>query len=186
MNETIKTIMNRRSIRSFLPEQIKEGELKDILEAGLYAPSAINEQPWHFTVIQNKELIERLNVDVKKSCLDCRVKYLEGIVRREGYHIFHHSPTIVIVSGYEKAGFHETDCAAATENMLLAAESLGIGSCWIGLARFLFGSEKSVDYLKELGIPEGFKPLYAVALGYKREKTAAAPPRRENTVRFIK
>jgi len=167
MNETIKTILNRRSIRTFLPEQIKESELKEIIGAGLYAPSAMNLQPWHFTVVQNSELIERLNEDIKKSLQGSGNKYLEAIVKRDGYHIFHHAP-------------------AATENMLLAAESLGIGTCWIGLAAFLFGSEDSQKYMKEMKIPEGFKPLYAIALGYKKDNVAKPPQRREGTVSYIK
>ncbi len=186
MNETIKTILNRRSIRTFLPDQIKESELKEIIGSGLYAPSAMNLQPWHFTVVQNSELIERLNEDIKLSLQGSGNKYLEAMVKREGYHIFHHAPTVIIVSGTDKSNFYQTDCAAATENMLLAAESLGIGACWIGLAAFLFGSQDSQKYIKEMKIPAGFKPLYAIALGYKKDNVAKPPQRREGTVDYIK
>jgi nitroreductase len=185
MNETIKTIKNRRSVRSFKSEPIKEEELKTILEAGLYAPSAGNKQSWHFTVIRNKDIIDELNASTKEAVKKTSEERYVQLANNEKFHIFYNAPAVIIVSGEEKASMPQVDCAAATENILLAAESLGIGSCWIGFTAFLFSGDNGNKYNKELKIPAGYKPYYSIALGYKSNGNALAPERRTNTVSYI-
>ncbi len=182
-NETLSTIKNRRSIRNFKNEQIKDDELQAVLDAGIYAPSA-NDQAWHFTVIQNKELLSWLNYEAKESAK--KYKPLKELANNEGFNIFYSAPTVILVSGEEKAIAIESDCAAATENMLLAAESIGLGSCWIGFVLVAFNSPKAKEYLKELGIPDGYKPYASVALGYKNVEAVSAPPRKLNLINYIK
>jgi nitroreductase len=186
MNETIKTILNRRSVRSYSSEQIKDEELDLIIKAGLYAPSAHNQQPWHFTVVQDKKLIDNLNKATKEEMSKIEDNFLKATASNENYHIFYNSPTIIVISGEKSAMLPNTDCAAATQNMLLAAESLNIGTCWIGFVSFLFRSNKVQEYIKLLEIPEGFEPYYAVAVGYKTKENTQAPLRRENTVNYVK
>ncbi len=186
MNETLACIMNRRSTRAFLPEQVKETELQAILQAGLHAPSAHNEQPWHFTVIQDQLLLAELNAGAKEVGKNANDALLRKMCSNEQLHIFYHAPTVIVVSGEEKAIMPKTDCAAAVENMLIAAESLGIGTCWIGLAMLAFQGEKAADYCRQLQIPDGYAPYYAVSLGYKKIAAVSAPPRREDTVNFLR
>jgi nitroreductase len=186
MNETLNNIFNRRSNRTFLTEQITEEELNTIIDAGLYAPSAHNQQPWHFTVVQDQELLSQLNTDTKAVAKYFDDKVFHQIAANDEFHIFYHAPTVIIVSGEEKALMPRFDCAAATENMLIAAESIDIGSCWVGLVDFLFQTDKENKYTQELGIPEGYKPYYAVVLGNKKIKNGKAPARRKNTVNYIR
>jgi len=186
MNETLKNIRNRRSTRGFQSEQIKDGELQAILDAGIYAPSATNLQPWHFTVIQNKDILDRLSDGFKELAKNSNIEYLKKVGNNDNFHVFYNSPTVVIVSGDENIKSAPVDCAAAVENMLVAAESLEIGSCWIGFIAFLLNSEEGTEFTKELGIPQGFKQIHAVALGYKKNKSTNAPARKENTVNYIK
>lgn len=186
MNETLNNIFNRRSNRVFLTEQITEEELNTIIEAGLYAPSAHNQQPWHFTVVQDQELLSQLNTDTKEVAKYFDDKVFHQIAANDKFHIFYQAPTVIIVSGEEKALMPRFDCAAATENMLIAAESIDIGSCWVGLVDFLFQHDKETKYTQKLAIPEGYKPYYAVALGYKKARNGKAPARRENTVKYIR
>ncbi|MBU5593139.1 nitroreductase family protein [Clostridium sp. MSJ-4] len=186
MNEVLKTIRNRRSTRNFLPEQIKESELNAILEAGIYAPSATNKQPWHFTVVQNKDLIDRLNYSFKEFGKKSDNEYLRKFANNENFHVFYNSPTVILVSGEIDNRYSPIDCAAAVENMLIAGESLGIGSCWIGFIEYLLNSEEGKDFLYELKIPEGFRQIHAVALGYKKNNSTNGPIRRENTITYIK
>lgn len=187
MNETVTTIINRRSIRSFKPEQIRDSELNEIIETARYAPSAMNQQPWHFTVIQSKTLIDTLNRDAKEAGKNSGIELFVKRANDPAEHVFYNAPTLILVSGERKARSPVTDCAAAAENILLAAESLGIGSCWIlGFTEQLFKGAKGKEYVTMLKIPDGFDPYYMIALGYKADQANTPPPRREGTVQYIK
>ena len=188
MNETMKSILNRRSTRVFAEGNLKEEDIKTIVETGIYSPSAMNQQPWHFAVIQNTELLDELSFEAKEAAKNSDNDYINKLAHNENFHIFYNAPVGIVVSVEEGAFEGEIDCAAATENMLIAAESLNIGSCWIGLIGFLFSidKEKAKKYAQKLGIPEGYRPLHAVALGQKKNNNAKAPKRRENTVSYVK
>ena len=179
MNEVLKTIKNRRSIRSYKQEQIKQEELDLILEAGIYAPSAHNDQPWHFTVIQNEEIILSISDKSKELMAKSDIDWMRRIGENSRTHIVHNAPTLIIVSGNKSAISPKVDCSAAIQNMLLAAESLNIGSVWLGLVNFFFTLEEEV---KALGIPEGYEPYYGVALGYKASEKDILPPKRKSDV----
>ena len=138
MNEVIQNIMNRRSVRVYSEEQIRQADLDLILDAGLASPSGCNMQPWHFTVVQNQEILDELNVETKMKLKASEDEYFQKFAASDKYSIFYNAPTIIIISGEKSALVPTTDCAAATENMILAAESLNIGTCWIGLVTFLF------------------------------------------------
>jgi nitroreductase len=184
-NDTLNTIKSRRSIRSFKDEQIKDDEVEAVLEAGMYAPSAGNQQAWHFTVIQNKELLAWLNREAKERAKQLDDEHIKKMANNESLNIFYGAPTVILVSGEEKAMVIEADCAAATQNMLLAAESVGLGSCWVNLVLFAFNSPKAKEYLKELGVPDGYKPFSSVALGYKKIEAINAPARKSNLINYI-
>jgi len=182
MNKVMETIKSRRSIRKYLPEQLKEAELQAILEAGAYAPSAHNDQSWHFTVVRNKELLDRMNDKAKELMAAQDADWVRSMGRNKLFHLFYHAPAVIVVSMRKDAMSPMVDCSAAIENMLLAAESLDIGSCWIGLARYYFSIKEELPRLK---IPEGYEPCYAVALGYKDQRPAHALPRKEGAVNYI-
>lgn len=186
MNEVIQNILNRRSVRVYSQDQIKQEDLDLILQSGLYSPSACNTQPWHFSVIQNKELLDELNIETKKKLLTCDNEYFQKFAQNGQFNIFYNAPTVIVISGEKSSLVPQTDCAAATENMLLAAESLNIGTCWVGLITYLFKSKEGKKYLEKLNIPEGYEPYYAINLGYKKIADPKPQPRRENTVNYIK
>lgn len=183
MNEVLKVIRSRRSVRLYKQEQIKEAELQAILEAGIWAPSGHNGQPWHFTVIQNKELIDHMS----QVCLEEMAAYpIEWIAKmgRVGKHVLHHAPTVIVVSGKKEEFINPmVDCAAAIENMLLAAESMDIGTCWIGLTRFFFDKPEEVQ---KLNLPEGYEPFYTVTLGYKELPNGKGLDRKPGKVSYIR
>ncbi len=184
MNKVLETIKNRRSIRQYSSKQIKEEELDAILEAAIYAPSAVNQQPWYFTIIQNQEMIEFINTIAKKNMTKDSSERVKNRGMNENFHTFYHAPTVIMVSGKKDWQYSFTDCCAAIENMLLAAESLGIGSCWIGFIRYFLQDKEAV---KKLNIPAEFEPYYAVCLGYKASKDPIkATERNKNVFHFIK
>lgn len=176
MNEVLKVIARRRSVRGFKAEQIKEEELNAILESGLQAPSGHNEQSCYFVAIQDKPLIEELNEGCKQGMRRASVDWIAELGRNEKYHIFYNAPTVVLVAARRDAISPVPDVSAAIENMLIAAESLGIASCWMGFARFYF---TGAEQCRKFGIPEGYEVHYGVALGYKPEKLKLNPPQRK-------
>lgn len=182
MNKVIEVIKNRRSIRKYLPDPLKKEELETIIEAGLYAPNAHNDQPWHFTVIRDKDLIDRISSVSKEGMAKSGMDWMREMAANEKFHVFYGAPAVVVVSMRKDAMSPLVDCSAAIENMLLAAESMDIGSCWIGLARFWFAAG---DEVKKLGLPDGYEPCYAVAFGYKGHRPSKALPRKENAVAWI-
>jgi nitroreductase len=187
MNETMNTILNRRSIRQYKREQIEDKELELILTAGKYAPSGMNWQSWHFTVVQNPELLNKLNNYLKAFLLKSGNKEMMDRVKSKEFNIFYYAPTAIIVSGNKVAMTPQTDCALAFENMFLAAESVGIGSCWIqAVAMALTATVEGKVLAKDLKIPEGYVIHGAAVFGYKAELNPVPAPRRPDTVTIIK
>jgi nitroreductase len=186
MNETIKAILNRRSIRKYKNVQISDEDLHLILQAGIFAPSAMNQQSWHFTVVQNKEVQQKINDTCKTAFAKSGNKNFEERAKAENFSIFYNAPTFIIVSGDQKAIAPQNDGSLALGNMFNAAESLGIGSCWVHAMSFLFSAEEGQALKKELGIPEGYIPIGSGAFGYKDTEQPFPAPRKEGTVNIIK
>lgn len=186
MNETLRAIKARRSTRKFKAEQISDEKIQAIVEAGLYAPSAHNRQSWHFTVIQNQELIKELNVATKNACKKSPDPAMQKMMSNEDLNLFYGAPTMIIVSGETGSLMPKVDCAAATQNMFIAAESLELGGCWNGFVGYMFADENGAAYKKKLNIPEDHTPYYAAVFGHIDVRGSNAPARKENTVNYIK
>ncbi len=187
MNETIQTILKRRSIRAYKPDQVDDESLELILEAGRYAPSAMNQQPWHFTVVRNRTLLEKLEMSCKTVFLESDVEALREIARRDDFSVFYHAPVLVIVTGDAAALAPQYDCTLAMQNMMLAAASLGIGSCWMHSIMMLHATEKGKAVFRSLGItfPEGHIPYAAAVFGYSAMPLPEPEPRKPGDVTII-
>jgi nitroreductase len=185
MNETVKIIKNRRSIRKFKTEQIGGSELQEILECALLAPNARNQQKWHFTVIQNRDILNRMINILKGNMINSGIAFLAERAKDQDFNPFGNAPTLILITADKTARFVEIDCAAAAENILIAAESLGLGSHIMTSTELLFASEKGRGLKKELGVPDGYEHVCAIALGYKDE-VPPAKPRRKDVVNYIK
>jgi len=150
-NDLIQTIFSRRSIRKYTEEAVSEDVVKILLEAAMAAPSASNRKPWHFIVITERKTLDRL-------------------ANAHSYaKMLHESPLCISVCGDESVSqrFWEQDCSAATQNILLAAAALGLGSVWCGV----YPSEDRVRVISEiLGLEGSFKPLNLIAIGYPAEE----------------
>lgn len=181
MADIFEVIKNRRSVREYKDEQIGDEDIEKILKAAIMAPTARGEAPWHFTVIQNKELLDDINTSVHNILRNSGDELLEAIAE-SGRHVMHNAPTVVIVSAKSTASNMQADVSAAIENMLLAAEGLDIGSCWLGLIAAYFGVEEN---LEKIHIPEGYTPLYGVSLGYKVQENEPNP-RDEVLINWLK
>jgi nitroreductase len=186
MNETIKVIKSRRSIRKYQAKQITDPEVQMVLDCAIYAPNARNQQMWHFTVIQDKEMLNRMVAIIKENIMNSGIEFLIERASTPDYNTFYNAPTVVLVTGDEKAPFVLFDCGAAAQSIALAAKSLNIGSCVMTSSAFLFASEKGMKLKKELGIPEGYNHMCAVALGYPDGENPEAPPRNKEVIHYIK
>ncbi len=187
MNETIRTILERRSIRTYKTDIPDEKIVGQILEAGRYAPSAMNQQSWHFTVIRDRTLLEALDIACKKVFLESDVEALREVAARPDFSVFYQAPVLVIVSGDNTALAPRYDCTLAMENMLLAAASLDISSCWMHSIMMLYSTEKGKAVFRDLGItfPERHEPYAAAVFGYSAVALPDAEPRKEGDVTFI-
>ncbi len=184
MNSVLDTIRKRRSTRKYRSEQLRQEDLDQIMEAAIQAPSGHNDQAWHFTVVQNADLIREMTEATRKHMMSAEPEWIRKMGERPDFDVFYGAPTVVVVSGRLDGVSWQADCAAAIQNMLLAAESLQVGSVWLGLPRFGM-HEKAV--VERLAIPEGHQYYYTVALGYKAdERERPGPARREGVIRYIR
>ncbi len=175
MNEVIKNIYERKSVRKFLDKQLSDEDIKVIIEAGIQAPSGHNAQSVYYTVIQNEDLINHMNLKAKEEMRHSDVDWIIKFGSNERYNVLHAAPTVIVVSANQKAYSPIEDSSAAIQNMMLAAKSLGIGSVWIGLIGYYFNLEESRD---KLNIKDGYKPYYAVCLGYENPERVFNKPKR--------
>ena len=178
MNETIRVLKSRRSHRKYKAGQISEAEIQAIIETAIHAPSGMNQQKWHFTVIQNKAVLDKMVNRAKENLKQSDNEFLAKRGEDPEFNLYYNAPTVVLITVDEKAPFAEIDCGAAAENIALAAESLNIGSCFIAMSGFIFegdgveGLKKSWAYLKATGI------LYRWLWAIKRLKTHPRPRRK--------
>ena len=154
-DNAIETIMTRTSIRSFTDRAVSADTVEMLLRAGMAAPTAVNLQPWHFVVVNDRAKIDELGGNGRQS------------------QMWHESPLVIVVCGnMEKAmegvgqAFWVQDCSAATENILLAAHALGLGAVWTGCYPI---EERVANISHVLGLPEHIVPLCAIVMGYPNE-----------------
>ena len=177
MNDTIATIQKRRSIRVYDEKQIEDEQLNLIIESGRYAPSGGNSQSTRFLVIQNKSVLNKLEELVENGLAEIEIhentyKSLKSFIlraRKGGLHFSYSAPTLIVVSNKKDYGNAMADSAVAIENMMIAATSLGIGSCWINQLKWLNNNELICDYMSELGIPKDEVICGAISLGYSKQ-----------------
>lgn len=192
MNEIMKTILHRRAIRRFDSKQIQEDILQQILEAGLYAPSAGGKQGVIFAVSQNREVNIKLG-RIKRANSHPRMAVGSHYVSREQPSIaddpnltdaFYGAPTVITMFAPRNFLFSSEDCAVAAENMMLAADSLGVGSCYIGQGWTAFADPFGQELLRQWRIRPDYYAVMQLLLGYPRpgDVHPIAKPRRSDRI----
>ena len=177
-NEVINNIMARRSVRQYLNKPVEHDKLAAVVRAGINSPSGMNRQPWIIRVVENQELIAQVTEVYKQENPD-------QVARDPNFkNMFRNAPNLICVCTPAKGG-GELDAGLLGENMMLAAQSLGLGTCCLGgPVRFLLANEKCRFFLERLDIPEDYKLNYIIAIGYPDEQPAAKP-RDESKVKYI-
>ena len=182
MNDLLKALSQRRSVRSYPDKPVEQDALKQLLQIGLMAPSAMNMQPWHVSVVDNKDTIGWMESKIKEGLI------LSGNAERANdpdFHTFYGAPVVLYISGDTSNSFHVGDCANLVTYLSLAAYGLGLGSCYIASSQIMFRCPDQEEIRKKLGIPEGYAPLFSLAVGYAKEPWPEAKPRKEDAVTFV-
>ncbi len=170
MNSTIKDMIERRSIRKFKPDAVPKEIIDEIIKAGLYAASGRNKQGAIIIAVTDKKLRDKLMVMNRE---------IGGW--GEDFDPFYGAPVVLVVLGDKSVPTYIYDGSLVMGNLMLAAHSLGVGSCWIHRAKQEFESEEGKAILKELGIEGDFEGIGHCVIGYPDEEKAVIP-RSENRV----
>ena len=151
--DAMDAILSRRSIRKYTEQPVSDEIVKELLEAAMSAPSAGNEQPWHFVVIKEREILDEIPAFHPYS------------------QMLRHAPVAILVCGDETLekyqGYWVQDCSAATQNILLAAQAKGLGAVWLGVYPI---EDRVANLRKLLGIPEHVIPFSLISIGYPAEQ----------------
>ncbi len=188
----IEFIKSRRSVRSFSKELVPKETIEDIIQAGRFAPSAEDKQPWKFIVITDRNRIDQLSLEVKKQIKtilkrrfiyrwmvkslrnENTIGFLASVAFADHDSIFFNAPVLIFIVT-KKGLFNNESCACCAQNMMLAAHAVGLGSCWIGFAHFLGLHKSTKQYLQ---IPRNHHIAAALIFGVPKNKPRKANLRR--------
>ncbi len=169
MNKNIEILFSRRSIRKYKDKPVEDEKIDMILKAGMAAPSAGNQQPWHFIVIKDRALLDKIP----------EVHPYSKMLKE--------SPVAIVVIGEPALEKHKDfwiqDCSAATQNILLCAKGLGLGTVWLGVYP---DKSRTEGVSKILGLPKGVIPLSIIPIGYPDEEKGEHTWYKEERVRYDK
>lgn len=186
MNETIKVLLERRSIRAYENKPVSREDLDTIVNCGLYAATAMGLQPWHFSVVTDRKVLDAISAANATAVLSDpnAPDTIKEAARSGNLDSFRGAPVAILVSGENDRDVTIADCANATENMAIAAKALGLGSCYIASFKICLTAPGGEELKKQAGIPEGYIPYFALAIGHPAESPEPAP-RKENTVTYV-
>ena len=195
--EVYEAIKTRRSTRIFDKKEVERDKLNQIIEAGRFAPSGGNSQSTHFIVIQSEKILTELAEIVRDEF--AKMEVMDGMYRslvasinasQKGNYVFHyHAPILIITANKTGYGNNIADCACALENMMLMANALDLGSCWINQLKWLNQNERVVAFLKQLGLKDDEIVCGSLSVGYPKAESGV-PNRNEvkrtgNPVTFV-
>jgi nitroreductase len=181
-----EAITGRRSVREYTDKAPDKQTIRRLLDAAVQAPSAVNQQPWTFTVVRDQKLLEQASREAKSYMLanataDTHADHFRAMLGAPGFQIFYHAPVLILIAALAQDRWIVEDCAMAAENLMLAAYGAGLGSCWIGFAQSYLNTAEGK---KLLGLPSAWVPVAPIIVGYP--KSPAQPvPRKEPEIRWI-
>ena len=173
MNDVIRNMMERRSVRAYKPEHVPQELVDQILEAGSYAASGMGRQPVIVLAVTDREVRDRLS------------RINAAVMGRDG-DPFYGAPDVLVVLADKSSPTHVYDGTLVMGNMMNAAASLGIASCWIHRAKETFEGEEGKALLKELGIEGDYEGIGNLIIGYADGEMKPAAPRKENFAYYVK
>jgi nitroreductase len=170
----LTAIRKRRAVRDYTQEPVSASALRELIAAASWAPSAMNDQPWHFTVVTDAALLDEVSTRSKKWMLEGvaampRAGHFQELLADPQFHIFYHAPALLVISASGAGQWSAEDCALAAQNLMLAALDKGLGTCWIGFAQGWLNTEEGHDLL---GLPRTNRVVAPIIVGHPK----AVPP----------
>lgn len=169
-------IHRRRSVRDYRTEPLDDAVFDKIIDAAVWAPSAVNEQPWLFTVVRDQQKLDAISKQAKAHLLSggasAMPDYLRAMLDNPDFQIFYHAPALIVISATHGGAWAVEDCALAAQNLMLSACALGLGSCWIGFAQTWL---QTPEGMAELDLRAGYLPVAPIIVGRPNTTTAAVP-----------
>lgn len=183
--ELLQAINERRSVREFTDEPISDATLRELIDAAIQAPSAINQQPWCFVVIKNWRLLTQISDQAKahllKASLGAPAHPFRDILNDPKFDIFYRAPVLLVIAAAQPTDWAVEDCALAAENLMLAAHGRGLGTCWIGFAQHWLATPEGRE---ALGLPPSCTPIAPIVVGHPKRR-AAPVPRKTANIRWL-
>jgi nitroreductase len=177
--ELIEAIYQRRSVRAYTEEPVPQDVVRQLLDAAIQAPSAMNSQPWAFAIVQDRALLRSLSDRAKRHLLDTftgdpRMERYRNVLSDPQFEIFYGAPALIVICAGEGGLVPAEDCCLAGQNLMLAAIANDLGTCCIGWSRPLLNLPETKT---ELGIPAELTPVLPIIVGRPRGRPEA-PARR--------
>jgi len=177
-NPVQKAILDRRSTRGFDGVPLTEAELQNLIDAALASPSAVNRQPWHFTFVKDKAILDEFNAAAKAHMLENASPERRAAIEAPGYEFLMGAPLFVVISSpKEDQGYYpRLDCGIAVENLALSAMGMGLGSVILGMPRDMFENAPMGEvFKKKMNIPEGNEYMIGIIIGHNTVTKEAHP-----------
>ena len=179
MVEFAQLLKNRRSIRDYEERDVPLETIKEMIKESCLAPSSANGQPWRFIIVKSRVLMKRLSDDSKKNLLEMiesnpasPLKRYESAFRSESFNVFYNAPSLVYVIGPKKIASIPLDCTLAASYFMFSATERGLGTCWIGLGKYI----QDPELLRLIGLPDDCE-IVAPTPTYAPVPTSKAPAR---------
>jgi len=181
-----EAIYTRRATRAFTAEPVSESIIRELIDAAIQAPSAVNAQPWAFCVVRDKTVMATISREakahmVRTTPVGLMSHHFDEILNDPKFNIFYDAPVLILISTVTEMPWAVEDCALAAQNLMLAARAARLGSCWIGFAQGWLTTAEGKALLK---LPASCKPCAPIIVGHPQ---AAPPPvaRKEPEIRWI-
>ena len=178
-------LRGRRAVRDYRDKGVDDAAIERLIDAAVQAPSAVNEQPWTFTVIRDSKLLDHVAAEAKAHMLATmppeHAEHFRARLADPSFHIFYPAPALIVISASAKGPWIEEDCALAAENLMLAAYAEGLGTCWIGFAQGYLNTPQGKHLV---GMPDSWVPIAPIIVGHPKG-FPHVHERRKPTIRWI-
>ncbi len=178
-------IKDRRSVRCFTKEPVSKEQIEAILEAGIWAPTAMAREPWRFIIIEDEKMLKYVSEETKVAVQQMMPPLAERFKTKEDI-ICYNAPVLILICAEKDAQWNTmnlVDCVLAAQNMFLKACELGLGTCYMGFVSLL---NSKPEILRKIGVPENYDLMVPYILGHPKGKQGAGKRKKPNILKWIK